>query len=315
MPRILPIPRGKARPASSDYHRIERAILYLDAHARGQPSLDDVARHLGLSLFHCQRLFHRWAGVTPKHFLQIATLGYAKALLRDSRPVLEAALESGLSGPGRLHDLFLSIEAMTPGEYRRGGEGLTIRWGIHPTPVGDALIALTDRGICAIRFPDSFQHLAFSIQPLHSSWPRARLERDQPATAPIARELSARILGRPRERLSVILRGAPFQVKVWEALLAIPAGAVTTYGEVAARIGRPQAHRATASAIGANEIACLIPCHRVLRATGAIGGYRWGEARKRALLAIETCRERQALYRPRCLNQKRHRRRKKRGIR
>jgi AraC family transcriptional regulator of adaptative response/methylated-DNA-[protein]-cysteine methyltransferase len=271
----------------SDYYRIEKAIRYLDENAREQPSLGDVAGHLGLSMFHFQRLFHRWAGVTPKDFLQVATLRYAKALLRESRPVLEAALEAGLSGPGRLHDLCVSIEAMTPGEYRRGGEGVTVRWGVHPTPVGEALFAMTDRGVCAIHFLESLQPLAFSLQPLRHAWPRARLERDNAATAPVAAEVSARMLGRTRERLSVVLRGTRFQVKVWEALLAIPAGSVTTYGEVAARIGQPQAHRAAASAIGANAVGYLIPCHRVLRATGAIGGYRWGEARKRALLGLE----------------------------
>jgi AraC family transcriptional regulator of adaptative response/methylated-DNA-[protein]-cysteine methyltransferase len=266
--------------AASDYHRIEKAIRYLDANAREQPSLGEVARHLGLSVFHCQRLFHRWAGVTPKDFLQVATLRHAKALLRESRPVLDAALEAGLSGPGRLHDLFLSIEAMTPGEYRRGGEGLTIRWGLHSTPVGEALFAVTDRGLCAIQF-------SASVQELQSAWPRARVVRDQTATARAGREVSGRMVGRTREPLAVLFRGTPFQVKVWQALLAIPSGAVTTYREIAARIGQPEACRAAASAIGANAIAYLIPCHRVLRATGAIGGYRWGEPRKRALLALE----------------------------
>jgi AraC family transcriptional regulator of adaptative response/methylated-DNA-[protein]-cysteine methyltransferase len=270
-------------PGSSDYYRIEKAIRYLDAHTREQPSLADVARHMGLSVYHCQRLFHRWAGVTPKDFLQIATLEHAKALLRDSRPVLEAALESGLSGPGRLHDLCLSIEAMTPGEYRRGGEGISVRWGMHPTPVGDALFAITERGVCAIRFLNA----AGEFDALRGEWPKARFQRDKAATRAIATEVSSRMMGRHGERLSVMLAGTPFQVKVWQALLAIPAGAVTTYADVAQRIGRPEAVRAAASAIGANAIGYLIPCHRVLRSTGAIGGYRWGEARKRALLGLE----------------------------
>lgn len=271
----------------SDYYRIEKAIRYLDVRAREQPSLGDVARHLRLSMYHCQRLFHRWAGVTPKDFLQVATLGYAKALLRDSRPVLEAAHEAGLSGPGRLHDLFLSIEAMTPGEYGRGGEGLTIKWGVHPTPVGNALFALTERGVCAIRFLEQRGANAKEVAELRKDWPRARLERDQAGTAEVAREVSGRMLGRTRERLAVVFRGTRFQVKVWQALLEIPSGMVTTYGEVAERIGLPQAHRAAARAIGANEVGYLIPCHRVLRATGAIGGYRWGDERKRALLTLE----------------------------
>ena len=285
--RQLTVMTENPAKGAGDYYRIEKAIRYLDAHSREQPSLGDVAGHLGLSMFHFQRLFHQWAGVTPKDFLQVATLGYAKSLLRESRPVLEAALEAGLSGPGRLHDLCVSMEAMTPGEYRRGGEGLTVRWGVHPTPVGKALFAMTERGVCAIHFPDPLQPLAFSLQPLQQNWPRARLERDDAGTAAVAAEVSARMLGRTRERLAVVLRGTRFQVKVWEALLAIPAGSVTTYGAVAARIGQPAAHRAAASAIGANAVGYLIPCHRVLRATGALGGYRWGEARKRALLGLE----------------------------
>ncbi len=278
-------PADAAR-SSADYCRIEKAIRYLDKNALEQPSLEEVARHLGLSVFHCQRLFHRWAGVTPKDFLQVATLGYAKALLRASRPVLEASLEAGLSGPGRLHDLFLSLEAMTPGEFRRGGEGVTVRWGMHATPVGKALIATTERGVCAIRFLESGGEAQ-----LRAEWPRAQIERDQGATAPIAREVAGRMLGRTRERLSVLFRGTPFQVQVWRALLAIPPGAAASYGDVAAWIGRPSATRAVASAIGANAVAYLIPCHRVLRGTGAIGGYRWGEARKRVLLGLEraTC--------------------------
>lgn len=274
-------------PAASDYCRIEQAIRYLDANTCRQPSLTDVAGHLGLSLSHCHRLFHRWAGITPKDFLQVATLEHAKSLLRNSRPVLEAALEAGLSGPGRLHDLCVSFEAMTPGEYRRGGEGLAIRWGVHPTPVGVALFASTPRGLCAIHFLENPNSPAAQLAQLHRDWPQARIQRDGTATASIAAEISARILGHPRQPLSAILAGTPFQVKVWQALLAIPSGAVTTYSDIASRIGHPQAHRAAASAIGANPIAWLIPCHRVLRSTGAIGGYRWGLPRKRALLALE----------------------------
>jgi AraC family transcriptional regulator of adaptative response/methylated-DNA-[protein]-cysteine methyltransferase len=179
------------------------------------------------------------------------------------------------------------MEAMTPGEYRRGGEGLTVRWGVHGTPVGEAVFAVTERGVCAIRFLERRGEHAAEVAELRSAWPRARLERDDVATARVAGEVSGRMLGRTRERLAVVFRGTPFQVKVWQALLAIPAGTVTTYGEMAARIGQPRAHRAAAAAIGANAVGYLIPCHRVLRATGAIGGYRWGEARKRALLGLE----------------------------
>ncbi len=218
----------------------------------------------------------------------MATLESAQALLRQSRPVLEAALGAGLSGPARLHDLCVTMEAMTPGECRRGGEGVTVRWGIHATTVGEALIAVTARGICALHFANSAQDSSVLQEDLRARWPAARMVRDDDATAGIALEVSRRMLGHgPREPLSVLFRGTPFQLKVWQALMAIPAGAVTTYSEVAKRAGCPAAHRAAASAIGANEIGYLIPCHRVLRKTGAVGGYRWGEPRKRALLALE----------------------------
>jgi len=282
-------PPATAAAYGSDYARIERAIRFLDDRAGEQPSLEEVARHLGLSPFHCHRLFHRWAGVTPKDFLQLATLQSARALLRDSRPVLEAALGAGLSGPARLHDLCVSIEAMTPGECRRGGEGVSVRWGIHLTPVGDALIATTERGICALYFVNTARDSSSLLHQLRERWPRAWMTRDDAAAAGIAAEISRRMLGHPPGApLALLFRGTPFQLKVWQALLEIPAGAITTYGEVAARTGRPAAHRAAATAIGANEIAYLIPCHRVLRATGAMGGYRWGTPRKRALLALES---------------------------
>jgi AraC family transcriptional regulator of adaptative response/methylated-DNA-[protein]-cysteine methyltransferase len=269
----------------SNYQRIEQAIRYLDDHAREQPSLAGLAAHLGLSPHHCHRLFHRWAGITPKDFLQVATLEYAKRLLAASRPVLETALDSGLSGPSRLHDLFLGIDAMTPGEYRRGIE---IRWGVHPTPVGDALFAATPRGICAIHFIQPGQESSSEAM-LRRDWPNAALIADPDAVAAAAAEVAHRMTGAPAgSPLALVLRGTPFQIKVWQALLAIPAGTAETYAGVATAAGRPQAHRAAGSAIGANRIAYLIPCHRVLRSTGAVSGYRWGEVRKRALLALES---------------------------
>jgi len=181
----------------------------------------------------------------------------------------------------RARDPLLSLKAMAPGEFERGGKGLTVRWGVHPTPAGEAHFAMTERGVCAIDLSGP------SAITLHARWPGAELLRDQAGTAAVAREVSRRMRGQARERLAVVVQGTPFQMKVWEALLAIPAGAVTTYGDVAARIGKPRAHRAAARAIGANAIAYLVPCHRVVRASGAIGGYRWGGAKKRALLALE----------------------------
>ncbi len=272
---------------NQDYVRIERAIEYLEGNFRAQPELDDVARHVGLSPFHCQRLFTRWAGVSPKRFLQFLTVEHAKSLLASDETVLSATYESGLSSAGRLHDLFVSIQAVTPGEYRSGGAGVAIDYSVHPTPFGDALVALTDRGICGLTFfgPSSRGE---AIAELEARWPAATLRESAQAT----RSTAARIFGRLRDDasppLAVLLKGTNFQLRVWEALLRIPSGSATTYEQVAIAAGAPRSIRATASAIGDNAIAFLIPCHRVLRKSGALGGYRWGTARKQAMLAWES---------------------------
>ncbi|MDX1501868.1 MAG: methylated-DNA--[protein]-cysteine S-methyltransferase [Thermoanaerobaculia bacterium] len=265
----------------NDYERIRTAIEYIAAEAPRQPGLEEVAARLALSPFHCQRLFRRWAGVSPKRFLQVLTVEHAKRLLDDSASVLDAALETGLSGPGRLHDHFVTLEALSPGEYKRRGEGLAIRWGTTPSPFGDALLGATDRGVCALAFPP---HGDAGPAWLADQWPGADLVEDPAAVEPAARE----IFGGGRVRL--FARGTNFQVQVWRALLRIPSGQVASYASVAQAVGRPRAVRAVGSAVGANRVAFLIPCHRVIRSAGGLGGYRWGTDRKRALLAWEAAR-------------------------
>jgi AraC family transcriptional regulator of adaptative response/methylated-DNA-[protein]-cysteine methyltransferase len=270
---------------SDDYLRIEQAILYLEDHYKDQPSLEQVAADAGLSEYHFQRLFTRWAGVSPKRFLQFVTKENAKRLLDSSENLLDTTLEVGLSSLGRLHDLFVTTEAVSPGEYKSRGAGLTVRYGLHPTPFGKCLIGLTGRGICHLSFVQSSEGDA--IDALVNDWAHARMVEDQRATAPLLEPIFDIAKRGQQQPLQLYLRGTNFQVKVWEALLQIPAGAVTTYEGVARRIGRPTSSRAVGSAVGRNPVAVLIPCHRVIRKMGEFGNYRYGAARKRALLAWE----------------------------
>ncbi len=273
--------------ASQDYARVAAAIEFLEANAGAQPALEAVAAHLGLSAPHAQRVFQRWAGISPKRLLQLLTLDHARELLARGTPVLETALEAGLSGPGRLHELFVTLEAMSPGEYRLGGAGLAIRAGFAASPFGRVFLAATARGVCGLGFCDPEDDAAVEAD-LRRRWPRAAWTRDDAASAALARRIFA---GEgARGPLAVLVRGTNFQVQVWRALLAIPEGAATSYAAVAARAGRPAAVRAAAGAVGDNPVAWLIPCHRVLRTGGAPGGYRWGLARKRAMLAWEAAR-------------------------
>jgi AraC family transcriptional regulator of adaptative response/methylated-DNA-[protein]-cysteine methyltransferase len=267
----------------TDYDRIADAITYLEKHRAGQPSLSDVAHAVHLSPSHLQRVFTRWAGVSPKRFLQYLTLKDAKARLRDGASVLDAAYDAGLSGGGRLHDLFVTIDAVSPGEFKRRGAGLEVRWGLHPSPFGPAVVATTSRGLCGLEFPDAIP--ARAAESLQRRWPEATLVHDPAATEPAAARVFAH--GPDDAPLRLMLRGTNFQLKVWEALLRIPEGRVVSYADVAAAIGRPGASRAVGNAVGANPIAYLIPCHRVIRESGALGGYRWGLTRKRAMLARE----------------------------
>lgn len=269
---------------SRDYERIARTITWLQSQTAAQPYLADMARHAGLSTAHFQRLFTRWAGVSPKRFLQFLTVEDAKRRLGDTRNTLDLAADVGLSGSGRLHDLFVAMEAMSPGEARLGGAGLDIRYGTHNTRFGPALIGTTARGVCALHFINDG---CAGPEVLRKTWPQARLQHDPAATAVIARRIFAPLAVAPRRPLSLLVKGTNFQIQVWRALLALPAGAVTTYGDLARALDMPAAARAVGTAIGTNAIAYLIPCHRVIRATGTLTGYRWGPERKAAMLAWE----------------------------
>lgn len=273
-------------PLPGDYERIAEAIRYLDAHYQRQPSLDELAAHLSLSPYHLQRLFARWAGISPKRFVQFLTIEHAKRLLEDSASVLETSLESGLSGPGRLHDLFVTVEAVTPGEFKTGGAGLTLFWGRHESPFGACLLAATERGICALEFGDGGMEGAQAA--LRTRWPAAQLVEDPAVTARVLAQIFPQGNAIERKPVHLLLRGTNFQLKVWEALLRIPAGSVATYEDVAHAIGKPTAARAVGAAVGSNAIAYLIPCHRVIRKSGAIEGYRWGTLRKKAILGWES---------------------------
>ena len=273
------------RQSAEDYLRIEQAITYLENHYKDQPSLEEIAANIGLSEFHFQRVFTRWAGVSPKRFLQFLTKEGAKDLLNQSENLLDTTHQVGLSSLGRLHDLFVTTEAVTPGEYKSRGDGVTIRYGIHLTPFGKCLIGLTERGICHLGFVQTSEGDA--IDNLVSDWKEARMIEDYRATAALVEPIFDLRYTTRIKPLTLHLRGTNFQLKVWEALLAIPAGSVTTYEGIASRIGKPAATRAVGTAVGHNPIAVLIPCHRVIRKVGEFGNYRYGPLRKKALLAYE----------------------------
>jgi AraC family transcriptional regulator of adaptative response/methylated-DNA-[protein]-cysteine methyltransferase len=273
----------------SDYDRIERAIVFLEENWRRQPSLDEVARSVHLSEFHFQRLFRRWAGISPKRFLQYLTIEHAKRRLEDSAPLLETAYDTGLSSLGRLHDLFVTLEAVTPGEFRRQGAGLHIACGLHATPFGTALVAVTERGVCALSFASEDEDAAAMVAGLRERWPLAAIAEDERRTAPTAKRIFDRAED-DGEPVRLHVEGTNFQVRVWEALLRVPFGALTSYEALAAHAGRPAATRAVASAVARNPVGYLIPCHRVIRKLGVMGGYRWGPARKKAILAWEAAR-------------------------
>jgi AraC family transcriptional regulator, regulatory protein of adaptative response / methylated-DNA-[protein]-cysteine methyltransferase len=268
------------------YACVAGAIEFIIAHAPVQPTLAQIAAHSGLSPFHFQRLFSQWVGVTPKRFLQVLTVEHAKELLRTSQPLLAVADTLGLSSSSRLHDHFVTLEAVTPGEFRQHGAGLTIEFGVHNSPFGRVFIALTPRGICNLSFVDTHaddEHLAALAQ----KWPGATLRENKPHT----QALIAHIFDiAPQRPLSLHVTGTNFQVNVWRALLQIAPGALTSYSQIAHAIGNPRAVRAVGSAVGANPISFLIPCHRVLQQSGKIGGYHWGETRKHAMHAWECAR-------------------------
>ncbi len=263
----------------NDYERVARIIRHLDENRLKQPSLDDLAKVAGLSAGHLHRLFSRWAGVTPKDFLQCLTLEHARERLRCGESVFDAALDAGLSSPGRLHDLCVTLEAASPGEVKSGGAGWTITAGFAQTPFGLCCMGKGPRGICHLAFVDSP-----SLEEISRMWPAAEIQRDDGPAQQAAAQLFQR---KHAEGMQAFVRGTPFQLRVWRALVRIPAGTLVSYGQLATAIGHTGAARAVGTAVGSNPLAFLIPCHRVIRETGVIGEYRWGRGRKQAMLGWE----------------------------
>jgi AraC family transcriptional regulator of adaptative response/methylated-DNA-[protein]-cysteine methyltransferase len=271
---------------SLDYERIEKAIQFLAENFHSQPSLKEIAAKIHVSEYHFQRLFSRWVGISPKRFLQFLTKEYAKTLLEKSINLLDVTYESGLTSPGRLHDLFVSCEAVTPGEYKAMGEGLEIAYGYHATPFGECLLAKTDRGICGLSFVQNDDR-----RPVFASlalrWQNAKLIENPDVTRPLIQKIFEPSEGKNSTPLHLVLSGTNFQIKVWEALIKIPMGAVVSYEDVAAHIGMPKASRAVGNAVGSNPVSFVIPCHRVIRKTAEFGNYGGGVARKLMILGWE----------------------------
>jgi AraC family transcriptional regulator of adaptative response/methylated-DNA-[protein]-cysteine methyltransferase len=272
--------------AAADYEVVRRAIGHIRDNWREQPSIDAIAEAAGVTPSELHHLFRRWAGITPKAFLQALTLDGARQLLRDSASVLDTTYEVGLSGPSRLHDLFVTHEAMSPGEWKARGEGTTIRFGFHPSPFGQALIMTTERGLAGLAFADPGEEESV-LAGMKARWPKAAYVADAAATAPVARRIFDPSLWRAEEPLRVVLIGTDWEVRVWEALLKIPMGKVATYSGIAGRVCTPAAARAVGAAVGKNPVAFVVPCHRVIGKAGAVTGYHWGLTRKRAMLGWE----------------------------
>ena len=286
MPGISMTRPGPAAGPQSDYAVVRTIIEYLTANWREQPSLERLAAVAGMEPTRLQKVFTRWAGISPKGFLQALTLDHAKTLLVQSATVLDTTYEVGLSGPARLHDLFVTHEAVTPGVYRARGEGLVIRYGFHPSPFGAALVMATDRGLAGLAFADAGEQNS-ALADMTRRWPRADYVEDFAATAQLARRIFDPRHWRPETPLRIVLIGSDFEIRVWEALLRVPFGTATTYSDLARRIERPRAARAVGAAIGRNPVSFVVPCHRVLGRSGSLTGYHWGLTRKRAILGWE----------------------------
>ena len=270
-----------------NYHRIEQAIQYLQQNFQRQPELDEIAEKVHLSPFHFQRIFTDWAGISPKRFLQYLTTDYLKARLQSASSIEEAAAEAGLSSQSRVYDLFTTLEAVTPGEYRQRGMGMRIEYGFHETPFGKCLIGITDRGICWLSFLATDNDGRYALEEMKASWHNSIFHQDQELTASFV----ANIFGTStKEKLHLYVKGTNFQVKVWEALLRIRPGTLTTYQDIAFQIKNPKALQAVGSAVGSNTIAYLIPCHRVIRKDGILGEYRWTPIRKKSIIGWEMAR-------------------------
>ena len=278
--------------AAADYNVVRRAIGHIRGHWREQPDIEAIAEAAGVTPTELHHLFRRWAGLTPKAFLQALTLDGARQLLRDSASVLDATYEVGLSGPGRLHDLFVTHEAMSPGEWKAGGEGLTLHYGFHPSPFGIALVMATERGLAGLALADAGKERA-ALADMKSRWPKANYVEDFVRTAPLARRIFDSSQWRPDQPLRVILIGTDWEVRVWATLLKIPMGRLTTYSTIAGKVGTPGAARAVGAAVGKNPICFVVPCHRVVGKSGELTGYHWGLTRKRAMLGWRPGRSRQ----------------------
>ena len=269
-----------------DYDMVKHTLAFISENWREQPSLETLADQAGLSPTHLQRLFTRWAGLSPKAFLQAVTLDHARGLLRDSASILDASYELGLSGPGRLHDLFVTHEGMSPGIYKAHGRGLNIQYGFHDCPFGRALILITSEGLAGLAFADNGKEKS-ALADMTSRWPEATYVENQQATASYARRIFESERWKPDQPLKIVFIGSDFEIRVWETILRIPFGKASTYSDIACHIGKPKAARAVGSAVGKNPISFVVPCHRVLEKSGGLGGYHWGLTRKRAILGWE----------------------------
>jgi AraC family transcriptional regulator of adaptative response/methylated-DNA-[protein]-cysteine methyltransferase len=274
---------------ASDYEIVKRAIAYTTENYREQPEVGAIAHAAGTDPRRLNELFRRWCGLSPNVFLQSVTLDNARKILRESPNILDASYELGLSGPGRLHDLFVTHESMSPGEWKTGGEGLTVYYGFHPSPFGSALIMATDRGLCGLAFADGGGERA-ALDDMKSRWPNARYAEDSARTVPYAQRIFDSGKWKADTPLRVVLIGTDFEVRVWETLLRIPMGRATTYSDIARKLERPKAARAVGAAVGKNPISFVVPCHRVVGKSGALTGYHWGLTRKRAMLGWEAAR-------------------------
>jgi AraC family transcriptional regulator of adaptative response/methylated-DNA-[protein]-cysteine methyltransferase len=272
--------------AAADYETVQRAVRFISEQWRAQPEIEAIAHAAGVTATELHHLFRRWAGLTPKAFLQAITLDRARALLRESASVLDTAYEVGLSGPGRLHDLFVTHEAMSPGEWKAGGDGLVLHYGFHPSPFGTALVMATPRGLAGLAFADAGDESA-ALADMRRRWPKARHVEDAARTAALAARIFDPRRWRPNEPLRVVLIGTDWEIRVWEALLKVPMGRVTTYSDIARKVCTPAAARAVGAAVGKNPVAFVVPCHRVIGRDGKLTGYHWGLTRKCAMLGWE----------------------------
>ncbi|WJR82011.1 bifunctional helix-turn-helix domain-containing protein/methylated-DNA--[protein]-cysteine S-methyltransferase [Bradyrhizobium sp. NP1] len=277
---------GPQQAALRDYDSVRRAIAFISERWRDQPTIEAMADAAAVTPDELHHLFRRWAGLTPKAFMQALTLDHAKSLLRGSASVLDAALDSGLSGPGRLHDLFVTHEAMSPGEWKNGGAGMTMRYGFHPSPFGTAIVIATERGLAGLAFADSGEEQA-ALADMKGRRPNATYVEDYLSTAPLAQRIFDPKLWRPDQPLRVVLIGTDFEVRVWETLLKIPMGRAVSYSDIASKVNNPKASRAVGAAVGRNPVSFVVPCHRALGKDGKLTGYHWGITRKQAMLGWE----------------------------